>query len=106
LAFAARPSTGAQLYAFDMLAGDGEDYRRLPLLLRKANLARLLSRPADGIFVAEYEQGEIYSARPAAWALSELSRNASIMAIAPAATNTGSRSRTARTRRTTGSGIS
>jgi ATP-dependent DNA ligase len=33
-----------QLYAFDMLAGGGEDHRRLPLSLRKANLARLLSR--------------------------------------------------------------
>jgi len=28
----------AHLYAFDTLAGDGEDHRRLPLSLRKANL--------------------------------------------------------------------
>jgi ATP-dependent DNA ligase len=27
----------AQLYAFDMLAGDGENYRLLPLSLRVAN---------------------------------------------------------------------
>jgi bifunctional non-homologous end joining protein LigD len=40
-----------------MLAGDGEDYRRQALLLRKANLARLLKRHVDGIFIAEYEQG-------------------------------------------------
>jgi bifunctional non-homologous end joining protein LigD len=33
----------AQLYAFDMLAGDG-DFRPLSLLQRKANLARLLKR--------------------------------------------------------------
>jgi bifunctional non-homologous end joining protein LigD len=26
--------------------------------MRKANLARLLSRPVDGIFIAEYEQGD------------------------------------------------
>jgi len=39
-----------QLYAFDVLAGDGEDYRRLPLTLRKASLARLLSREVNGIF--------------------------------------------------------
>jgi bifunctional non-homologous end joining protein LigD len=47
-----------QLYAFDMLAGDGEDLRALPLGLRKTNLARLLARRSDGIFVAPYEQGE------------------------------------------------
>jgi ATP-dependent DNA ligase len=31
----------AQLYAFDLLAGDGEDHRQLPLSLRKINLATL-----------------------------------------------------------------
>jgi hypothetical protein len=35
-----------------MLAPDGEDYRGLAVLLRKAKLARLV----DGIFIAEYEQ--------------------------------------------------
>jgi ATP-dependent DNA ligase len=49
----------AMLYAFDMLAGNGEDYRTQALLLRKTELARLLSRPVDGIFLAEYEQGDI-----------------------------------------------
>ena len=29
-----------QLYAFDMLAGDADDYRKLPLSLRKTNLAQ------------------------------------------------------------------
>jgi bifunctional non-homologous end joining protein LigD len=48
-----------QLYAFDILALDGEDLRGLPLSLRKANLARLLARRPDGIFVAPFEQGEI-----------------------------------------------
>jgi ATP-dependent DNA ligase len=46
--FAALHSGGhnerAQLGAFDMLSGDGEDHRRLPLSLRKINLARLLKR--------------------------------------------------------------
>jgi bifunctional non-homologous end joining protein LigD len=32
-----------QLYAFDMLAGDGDDMRQLPLSMRKANLVRLLA---------------------------------------------------------------
>ena len=48
-----------QLYAFDILALDGEDLRGLPLSLRKTNLARLLARRPDGIFVAPFEQGEI-----------------------------------------------
>jgi bifunctional non-homologous end joining protein LigD len=49
----------AQFYAFDMLAGDGEDFRPQALLLRKANLARLLKRRVDGIFIAEYKQVDI-----------------------------------------------
>jgi bifunctional non-homologous end joining protein LigD len=48
-----------QLYAFDILALDGEDLRGLPLSLRKTNLARLLARRPDGMFVAPYETGEI-----------------------------------------------
>jgi hypothetical protein len=48
-----------QLYAFDILALDGEDLRDLPLSIRKTNLARLLARRPDGIFVAPFEQGEI-----------------------------------------------
>jgi bifunctional non-homologous end joining protein LigD len=48
-----------QLYAFDCLALDGEDLRGLPLSMRKTNLARLLARRPDGIFVAPTEQGEI-----------------------------------------------
>jgi bifunctional non-homologous end joining protein LigD len=48
-----------QLYAFDMLAGDGDDYRQLPLSLRKTNLARLLRSLSEGIFAAPFEQGEI-----------------------------------------------
>jgi bifunctional non-homologous end joining protein LigD len=48
-----------QFYAFDMLAGDGDDMRRLPLTMRKTNLARLLARCTDGIFIAPFEQGEI-----------------------------------------------
>jgi bifunctional non-homologous end joining protein LigD len=35
-----------QLYAFDILALDGDDLRRLPLSLRKTNLARLLAASA------------------------------------------------------------
>jgi bifunctional non-homologous end joining protein LigD len=48
-----------QLCAFDVLAMDGEDLRDLPLSMRKANLVRLLARRPDGIFVSDFEQGEI-----------------------------------------------
>ena len=48
-----------QLYAFDILALDGEDLRSLPLSTRKTSLARLLRGRSDGIFVAPFEQGEI-----------------------------------------------
>jgi bifunctional non-homologous end joining protein LigD len=48
-----------QFYAFDMLAGGGDDHRKLPLSLRKQNLARLLARRADGVHAAPFEQGEI-----------------------------------------------
>ena len=48
-----------QLYAFDVLALDGDDLRPLPLSMRKTNLARLLRGRPDGMFVAPFEQGEI-----------------------------------------------
>jgi bifunctional non-homologous end joining protein LigD len=48
-----------QLYAFDCLALDGDDLRKLPLSMRKTNLDRLLARRPDGIFLAPSEQGEI-----------------------------------------------
>jgi bifunctional non-homologous end joining protein LigD len=48
-----------EFYAFDMLVSDGEDLRKLPLSMRKTNLARLLARRVDGIHLAPSEQGEI-----------------------------------------------
>jgi bifunctional non-homologous end joining protein LigD len=39
-----------QLYAFDIMALDGDDLRNLPLSLRKTNLARLLAATARGDF--------------------------------------------------------
>jgi bifunctional non-homologous end joining protein LigD len=48
-----------QFYAFDMLVADGEDIRKLPLSLRKANLARLLARRVDSIFLSDFERGKI-----------------------------------------------
>jgi bifunctional non-homologous end joining protein LigD len=54
-----RHNEGVQLCAFNVLAMDGDDLRDLPLSMRKANLARLLARRPDGIFVSDFEQGEI-----------------------------------------------
>jgi bifunctional non-homologous end joining protein LigD len=48
-----------QFYAFDCMVSDGEDIRKLPLSMRKANLSRLLARRVDGIFLSDFEQGEI-----------------------------------------------
>ena len=48
-----------EFYAFDMLVSDGEDLRKLPLAMRKTHLARPLARRVDGIFVSDFEQGEI-----------------------------------------------
>ena len=48
-----------EFYAFDMLVSDGDDLRKLPLTMRKTNLARLLARRVDGIFLSAFEQGEI-----------------------------------------------
>jgi bifunctional non-homologous end joining protein LigD len=54
-----RHSEEVQLYAFDILALDGDDLRNLALHLRKNNLARLLARRPEGIFISQFEQGEI-----------------------------------------------
>jgi len=54
-----RHNEKVQLCAFDVLAMDGDDLRDLPLSMRKANLARLFARRPDGIFLSEFEQGEI-----------------------------------------------
>jgi ATP-dependent DNA ligase len=43
-----RHNDEVQLYAFDVLALGGEDLRKLPLHIRKNNLARLLARRPDG----------------------------------------------------------
>ena len=46
-----------QLFAFDVLAMDGNDLRKLPLSMRKTNLERLLARRPEGIFVNPFEIG-------------------------------------------------
>ncbi len=71
-----RHDNEVQLYAFDILAFDGDDLRGLPLSMRNTNLARLrrpdgiLSRPSNGAGSAP-----TCFARPAAWALRSWCRN-------------------------------
>jgi ATP-dependent DNA ligase len=49
----------AQLYAFDIVALDGDDLRELPLFDRKEKLAKILERRPEGIFVAPFEVGDL-----------------------------------------------
>jgi bifunctional non-homologous end joining protein LigD len=48
-----------QLCAFDIPAEGGDDLRKLPLSMPKANLERLLARRPEGIFINPFERGEI-----------------------------------------------
>jgi len=54
-----RHNDEVELVAFDILALNGDDLRTLALSLRKTNLQRLLARRPDGIFISDFEQGEI-----------------------------------------------
>jgi ATP-dependent DNA ligase len=93
-----------EFYAFDMLVSDGDDLRRLPLSMRKTNLARILARRVDGIHLAPFEQGEIGPDlfRHACLMGLEGRRNIARACTAPAARIAGSRSRTGSIRRSAG----
>jgi bifunctional non-homologous end joining protein LigD len=53
-----RKVTDAILFAFDLIEINGEDFRPLPLLKRKARLARLLARVAPGIELNEHTDAD------------------------------------------------
>jgi hypothetical protein len=60
--------------------------RQLPLSMRKVNLARLLARRTEGIFIAPFEQGEIgpdLFRAACNMGLDDWSRSAGIVRIAP-----------------------
>jgi ATP-dependent DNA ligase len=80
-----------QLCAFDALMLDGDDLRKLPLSMRKTNLARLLARRPEGIFVSDFKQGEIGQdfARPASSASRAWCLNTAIAATGRADRRTG-----------------
>ena len=83
-----------QLYAFDCLALDGDDLRKLPLSLRKTNLARLLARrPTASSFptLSKVRSGRTYSAKLASSASRVSCRNVVMASIARARLQTGSR---------------
>jgi bifunctional non-homologous end joining protein LigD len=97
-----------ELIAFDALAMDGDDLRRLPLSMRKANLQRLLSRRPDGIIISDFEQGEIgpdLFRKACEFGLRALSRSVLIDLTGAVALRTGSRSRTVSTRPSAGERI-
>ena len=89
-----RHDAEVQFYAFDCLVSDGEDLRRLPLSMRKANLSRLLARRVEGIFLSDFEQGAIGPDRSATPVCSG-SKNWSTGLTGPVDRRIGSRSRTA-----------
>jgi ATP-dependent DNA ligase len=89
-----RHDNEVQLYAFDILALDGEDLRKLPLALRKTNLARLLARrPEASSFLTlnRARLGLTSFALPATSVWRAWFRSAAIVHTAPAGRRTGSR---------------
>jgi bifunctional non-homologous end joining protein LigD len=54
-----RHNDEVQFCAFDVLVEGGDDLRKLPLSMRKANFERLLARRPEGIFIKPFERGEI-----------------------------------------------
>ena len=80
-----------QLYAVDVLALDGDDLRGLSLSMRKTNLARLLARTPDGIFIGKARSARTCSAPPARWTLRARCRSGAVGLTAPAARRIGSR---------------
>jgi bifunctional non-homologous end joining protein LigD len=73
---------------------DGDDLRKLPLSMRKNNLDRLLARRPDGIFVSDFEQGEIgpdLFRKACEFGFEGLVSNIAIDHTAPVDQNTGSK---------------
>jgi len=83
-----------QLYAFDILALDGEDLCGLPLSMRKTNLARLLARRPDASLSHPPNRARLVPicfAPPAGWGLKVWCRSAGTVPIRPDGRSTGSR---------------
>jgi hypothetical protein len=91
------------LYAFDILALDGEDLRKLPLGLRKTNLARLLARRPEGMLVSGEIGPDLFRAAcrtgSTAWFVSAVTGS-----IGATGRRIGLRSKTRSTRRCKGQG--
>jgi len=89
----------AVLCSFDLLELDGEDLRRLTIEVRKAGLAQLLRAPHPAIALNDLRRRRRYRLSAGLQArLRRPCRSGSARCIAPAAPNTGTRSRTRRRR--------
>ena len=101
-----RHNERAQFYAFDMLAGDGEDQRfaaqNRPRTPARTPHPRHISSPST----SRVTSAGIYSASSAIWASKASSRSAAIAPTPQGNAGTGSRRRTLRTRPIAGSGTS
>ena len=83
-----------QFYALDMLAGDGDDMRSLPLSLRKSNLARLVARDLMGSSLhrlSNARSGLICFAPPATWVWKAWYQSGAPARIVQGGLRTGSR---------------
>jgi ATP-dependent DNA ligase len=89
-----RHNDEVQLYAFDILALSGEDLRKLPLHIRKNNLARLLASGRTAFSSANKNRARsalTCSGRLASSAWRGWFRNTRTGRIAPAERRTGSK---------------
>jgi bifunctional non-homologous end joining protein LigD len=80
------------LYAFDAMMLDGDDLRKLPLSMRKTNLARILARRPDGIFIGHSNRARsalICFGLHAGWGLRGWSRSIASGNIVPGLRRTG-----------------
>jgi len=50
-----KDDAAAILYAFDLIELDGQEFRREPLVVRKATLASLLSKTDSGLRLGRYK---------------------------------------------------
>jgi bifunctional non-homologous end joining protein LigD len=83
-----------QLYAFDILAVDGEDLRGLPLSMRKTNLARLRARRPTAPSRLPSSKARLApscSRRRATWGLKAWSRSVRTAVIGPDGRKNGSK---------------
>jgi ATP-dependent DNA ligase len=73
------------LYAFDLIALDGDDLRRDPLQVRKATLASILSKARPGIRFNEHIEGDGPTVFVHAWTRRQLCQQGLRLSFGPRA---------------------